>query len=226
MQQHLFVNLYFVHVKYKILFLTNQIADIFWIADKHTIFKWSVNKKYMKSRLNFWSVLQWSWLSFSTFFTVTNNTLREENETLQMKIARLENECKLLRQENQLLSKAQPSSRPSCSPSPQRHRFESNTSTHGDDENTTSTSNSITPEELQEQLKLAEESLEKLTTERTDTIERFTQRQQQLMNFITTILLFMVIFFVMILLGLIDVSPGALPLLDEHSWNEFLEHLF
>ncbi|XP_066922367.1 sarcolemmal membrane-associated protein-like isoform X3 [Clytia hemisphaerica] len=157
---------------------------------------------------------------------VTNNSLHEENETLQMKIARLENECKLLRQENQLLSKAQPSSRPSCSPSPQRHRFESNTSTHGDDENTTSTSNSITPEELQEQLKLAEESLEKLTTERTDTIERFTQRQQQLMNFITTILLFMMIFFVMILLGLIDVSPGALPLLDEHSWNEFLEHLF
>ena len=46
------------------------------------------------------------------------------------------------------------------------------------------------------------------------------------LNFICTILIFIFIFFVLVLLGLIDISPGALPLIDEHTWKEVWEHLF
>jgi len=162
---------------------------------------------------------------------VENNSLQDENETLQMKVSRLESECKLLKQENQLLLKTQTSPRKTVSattsPVQQRkHNSSSTTSFDGEEFNDSTNTNSFTPEELQEQLKLANQSLEELSHDKTEVIEQFTEKQRKLVNFVCTIMLLIFLFFVLVLLGLIDISPGTLPLLDEHTLKELLEHLF
>lgn len=159
---------------------------------------------------------------------VENKSLQEENESLHMKISRLQNEYKLLKQENQLLLKT--NSSPRKTQSLLEPMKESSTSvdpiTANSSSDISSTPSELSNEELQEQLKLANQSLDELTLERSEDAERFSQRQTQLMNFIFTLFLVILIFFALVMLGLIDVTPGTLPLLDEHTWNELLEHLF
>ena len=46
------------------------------------------------------------------------------------------------------------------------------------------------------------------------------------MNLIITLFVLVIAFGTMVMLDIIHVTPGSLPLLDEHTWTEVLEHLF
>ena len=46
------------------------------------------------------------------------------------------------------------------------------------------------------------------------------------MNLIIALFVLVITFGTMVMLDIIHVTPGSLPLLDEHTWTEVLEHLF
>ena len=46
------------------------------------------------------------------------------------------------------------------------------------------------------------------------------------MNLIIALFVLVITFGTMVMLDIIQVTPGSLPLLDEHTWTEVLEHLF
>jgi len=149
--------------------------------------------------------------------------LEEENETLKMKVTRLEGECKKLKQENVFISKSNEARRPS-------HKELSDSF----DGNEVTDKNKGTPEDNYNAnvSQVEGDSCNELDDTKDSTVEccglldNKGGDYNQMANLIIALFVLLISFGALILLDIIQITPGTLPLFDSKTYTELWEHLF
>jgi len=149
--------------------------------------------------------------------------LEEENETLKMKVTRLEGECKKLKQENVFISKSNEARRPS-----HKELSDSFDGTEVPDKN------KVTPEDNDNAnvSQVEGDSCNELDDTKDSTVEccglldNKGGDYNQMTNLIIALFVLLISFGALILLDIIQITPGTLPLFDSKTYTELWEHLF
>jgi len=148
---------------------------------------------------------------------VQTQNLREENNSLKIKIT------SLLIENNNLKKEYIPPNVKSLKNENQQARFDSEDTSYAASILNESLEGSTRDDDLQDQLSL---SLEELRQRQQDELEYQNQKQNQLVNLVMTLFLLMVIFGALVMLGIVKITPGSLPLLEETTWTDIWESLF
>ncbi|XP_057297301.1 sarcolemmal membrane-associated protein-like isoform X2 [Hydractinia symbiolongicarpus] len=149
--------------------------------------------------------------------------LAEENETLKMKVSRLESECKKLQQENALINHMESTVSRLRKISPKKPIRAAQQNLHKEFDEV---SDQYMDDNLQDQLDSANQSIEELLYQNQEEQYKHVQQQGKLVNVVLTLFILFVAFGALVMLDIIKVTPGSLPVLDEHTWTDIWEFLF